>query len=137
MIRSFTFRLLSLFRLYRLPVSFRPVSLSAPIILLSAIIPGLISSCAAFDNQNAYTPPAGYIYQNSTMNVMMTPGSEIGSRTGEACAESYLGLFSTGEAGIKQAAAAGAILNVKAIDYRIVRFFGIGYVKVCTIAYGD
>lgn len=118
------------------PRSFSPARILT-ILLSGVIFAGLLSSCAALDNQNAYTPPAGYIYQSNTMNVMMAPGSEIGSRTGEACAESYLGLVSTGEAGVKQAAAAGAILNVKAIDFRIVRFFGIGYVKICTIAYGD
>ncbi len=105
--------------------------------ILAFLALGALVSCASLDNQNSYTPPVGYIYQSTTVNRMMAPASDIGSRTGEACAESYLGLISTGEAGVKQAAAAGAILHVKAIDYRIVRFFGIGYVKVCTIAYGD
>jgi len=106
-------------------------------LLTLAALATFAASCAILDNQNSYTPPVGYMYQSNTLNVMMAAGSEIGSRTGEACAESYLGLISTGEAGIKQAAAAGAILNVKAIDYKITRFFGIGYVKICTIAYGD
>lgn len=97
----------------------------------------LLSSCAILDNQNSYTPPVGYIYQSNSLNVMMSPNSEIGSRTGVACVESWAGLVSTGEAGIKQAAAAGAILTVKAVDYQITRILGIGYVKICTIAYGD
>lgn len=96
-----------------------------------------LTSCALLDNQNGYIPPAGYLYQSNTINRQMSPNSEVGSRTGEACAESWLGLVSTGEAGIKQAAAAGAILTVKAVDFRITRILGIGYVKVCTIAYGD
>lgn len=97
----------------------------------------LAPSCAMLDNQNGYNPPSGFIYQSNTLNRQMSPNSEVGSRTGEACTESWLGLISTGEAGVKQAAAAGAILTVKAIDFRITRVLGIGYVRICTIAYGE
>ncbi|MBW7857538.1 MAG: hypothetical protein H3C43_04415 [Leptonema sp. (in: Bacteria)] len=106
-------------------------------VIIAIVTFSLLSSCAILDNQNSYTPPVGYIYQSNSLNVMMSPNSEIGSRTGVACVESWAGLVSTGEAGIKQAAAAGAILTVKAVDYQITRILGIGYVKICTIAYGD
>lgn len=109
----------------------------APVLPVLAVLLGVMASCALLDNQNGYIPPAGYLYQSNTVNRHMSPNSDVGSRTGEACAESWLGLVSTGEAGIKQAAAAGAILTVKAVDYRITRVLAIGYVKVCTIAYGD
>lgn len=81
--------------------------------------------------------PSGIIFQH-TIEHKDSPGvSTIGSRTGLACNVSYFGLISTGDAGIRAAAASGGITTVRAVDYSKYRILGIIFQRTCTIAHGD
>ncbi len=89
------------------------------------------TSCAT-----SYDPPGGFFSTNVTVNRLVATPGELGSKWGEACATGVLGLFASGDAGIRMAAASGGIKVIKAVDYRVESTF-IFYRKVCTIVYGD
>lgn len=84
----------------------------------------------------SYDPPGGLFSTNVTVNRFTATPGELGARWGESCATGVLGLFSSGDAGIRMAAAAGGIKVIRAVDYRVESTF-IFYRKVCTIVYGD
>ncbi len=84
-----------------------------------------------------YQPPYGYIYHNTRMNKDVSEATNIGSRSGASCVQSYMGMISFGDASIKAAAAAGGIQTVKAVDYSELSVFTFFYNRFCTIAHGD
>ncbi|MBU42144.1 MAG: TRL-like family protein [Spirochaetaceae bacterium] len=84
-----------------------------------------------------YQPPYGYIYHNTRMNKDVSEATNIGSRSGASCVQSYLGMISFGDASIKAAAATGGIQTVKAVDYSELAVLTFFYNRFCTIAHGD
>lgn len=85
-----------------------------------------------------YVAPSGSIMQNTTLNLKkMQNETPVGSKTGEACAVGYLGIVSSGDAGIKTAAAKGSISKVYAIDYKNDNLLGSVIQKTCTVVHGD
>ena len=84
-----------------------------------------------------YQPPYGYIYHNTRMNKDVSEATNIGSRSGASCVQSYMGMISFGDASIKAAAAAGGIQTVKAVDYSELAIMTFFYNRFCTIAHGD
>ena len=62
-------------------------------------------------------------------------GSGSGSKTGEACAQHWLGLVALGDASIEAAAANGGITRVDSADYTMKNQIVIG--KFCTIVRGS
>ncbi|MEQ8352017.1 MAG: TRL domain-containing protein [Leptospiraceae bacterium] len=84
-----------------------------------------------------YQPPYGYIYHNTRMNKDVSEATNIGSRSGASCVQSYMGMISFGDASIKAAAAAGGIQTVKAVDYSELSILTFFYNRFCTIAHGD
>ncbi|MBI3395525.1 MAG: hypothetical protein HY042_06805 [Spirochaetia bacterium] len=103
------------------------VRLAVPVLLLAALCASCITS---------YEPPGGLFSTNVTANRSIAAPTDLGSKFGEACAVSVLGLFASGDAGVRMAAAAGGVRVIKAVDYRVESTF-IFYRKVCTIVYGD
>ena len=59
----------------------------------------------------------------------------IGAKTGTACAKSFFGFFSTGDASIQAAAANGGIKSVTTVDHHSKNLIGIG--DYCTIVRGN
>ena len=84
-----------------------------------------------------YAPPSGSIMQTVTLNKDVSTATPVGAKKGEACASGILGLISSGDAGIKAAAAKGGITKVNAVDYQVDNLLGSVLTKTCTIAYGD
>ncbi|MCB1326570.1 MAG: hypothetical protein KDK35_15140 [Leptospiraceae bacterium] len=89
-----------------------------------------------------YSAPSGSIMQNTVLHTTSQDGlqggpTDLGSRTGEACASGILGIISSGDAGVKAAAAAGGITTVKGIDYRNDNLLGSVLSNTCTIVHGD
>ncbi len=84
-----------------------------------------------------YGAPSGSIMQNTTLNKDVSSSTAVGAKTGEACTSAILGIISSGDGGIKAAAAAGGIATVKAVDYRENKLLGSVLVDVCTVAHGD
>ena len=62
-------------------------------------------------------------------------GSGSGSKTGEACAQHWLGLVALADASIEAAAANGGITRVDSADYTMKNQIVIG--KFCTIVRGS
>ncbi len=63
-------------------------------------------------------------------------GSGTGTKTGEACAMSILGLIGLGDASLSAAKAAGGITQLAHVDHDIFSVLGI-FGKSCTIAVGQ
>lgn len=91
-------------------------------------------ACSGF---NAYEAPKGSIIQNTTLNKDVSTATDLGSRTGEACTGAILGIISSGDGGVKAAAAAGGITTVKAVDYKVDNLLGSVLANTCTIVHGD
>ena len=89
-----------------------------------------------------YSAPSGSIMQNTVLHTDSQDGlqggpTEVGSKTGEACVGAILGLISSGDAGVKAAAAAGSITKVHTIDYRNDNLLGSVLSNTCTIVHGE
>ena len=84
-----------------------------------------------------YQAPSGSIMQNTTLNKDVSTATDLGSRTGEACTGAILGIISSGDGGVKAAAAAGGITTVKAVDYKVDNLLGSVLANTCTIVHGD
>jgi hypothetical protein len=61
---------------------------------------------------------------------------ELGTKTGEACVSSILGIVATGEGSVSQAAKAGGITKVSHVDHTNFGVLGI-YAKTCTVVHGS
>lgn len=97
----------------------------------------LIQACSPGISTDAYRAPYGSIIQDTIINKEISTPTEVGTRTGEACAVGYFGIVATGDASVKAAAAAGGIAKVKAVDYRLDTLLGSVIAQTCTIVHGD
>lgn len=61
--------------------------------------------------------------------------ASVGSKSGEACATSLLGIIATGDASIEAAKAAGGITEVSSVDSQATSILGL-YAKFCTVVTG-
>jgi hypothetical protein len=59
----------------------------------------------------------------------------IGSREGRACARSILGIYATGDASIKAAAANGGVTKIASIDHESTWYIVMG--EYCTVVRGS
>jgi len=102
-------------------------------ILLTVIVTLSLLNCMGL-NGSLYTN----VVDNATIiNKDASAKEGIGAKMGESCATAYLGLVATGDAGIKAAARAGGINNVRGMDFRVSSILGSLYVSKCTIVHGD
>ena len=86
------------------------------------------------------TPPIGIIVQQTNMNKQVLSSQPLGTKTGQACVTSYLGLVSQGDASIKTAAESapnGGITKISAVDYRNSNLGGFIVMETCTIVHGE
>lgn len=63
-------------------------------------------------------------------------GNGPGSKTGQACASSILGVVATGDASVSAAMRAGSIATVSHVDHTVSGILGI-YASTCTVVYGE
>ncbi len=91
-----------------------------------------ISGCATVSGGNGMA--LGTIYSGYKMGGAV--GAGAGTKTGEACAMSILGLIALGDASISAAKAAGGIAQVAHVDHDIFSILGI-YGKTCTVVVGQ
>jgi len=73
---------------------------------------------------------SGYTIGSSANN------DTAGSKEGEACAMSILGIVGLGDASIGAAKSAGGISKVASVDHKAFNILGI-YGNVCTVVKGD
>ncbi|MCB1169454.1 MAG: TRL-like family protein [Leptospiraceae bacterium] len=77
--------------------------------------------------------PTGFIFTSTKIGVHGT--SPNGAKSGEACAQSFLGLVAIGDASVSAAAAAGGITAVQSIDIEV--FSLLVYGQACTVVRGN
>ena len=80
-----------------------------------------------------YSPAAGMIWMD--VKGPVDAGDKVGTKEGRACAKSLLGVFATGDASIKAAAAAGGITRIDSVDHHSTWTVVMG--EYCTIVRGS
>lgn len=91
----------------------------------------LVSGCAIVKS-----PVAGGIYTDAKSGLTTNTTANLGSKSGEACAMSVLGLVGLGDAGITAAARNGGIKQITHVDEHAMSILGI-YGQFCTRVYGN
>lgn len=89
----------------------------------------MLTGCAS-----ARAPLTGFWFTDVQSGENAT-GYQSGSKMGEACATSILGLIATGDASIEAARKAGGITYVISVDNNDYSVLGV-FAKHCTIARG-
>ena len=82
---------------------------------------------------SVYSPAAGMIWMD--VQGPVDAGDRVGAKEGQACAQSILGVFATGDASIKAAAAAGGITKIDSVDHHSTWMVVMG--EYCTIVRGS
>lgn len=91
-----------------------------------------LSACFLLGCIGAHGPTFG-IYSDVKGPVT---GTKMGSpKTGEACAQHWLGVVALGDASIEKAAANGGIKKIDSVDYTMQNMVLVG--KSCTIVRGS
>ncbi len=80
-----------------------------------------------------YSPAPGAIWMD--VHGPIDAGDKVGMREGRACAKSYVGMVSMGDASIKAAAAAGGITRIDSVDHHSTWMVVMG--EFCTIVRGS
>lgn len=99
--------------------------------IFATILLSLSTGCAMSFSQ----PVTGGIYQG-TKGATTATSNDLGSKTGQSCATSYLGVVALGDASVASAAKAGGITKISAVDSDNFGILGV-YAKNCTVVSGD
>jgi hypothetical protein len=102
--------------------------------VLTAAATGL-SGCAAGAAYAGRGVSNGFFYAETKAGEAVNPGS-IGSKTGEACTTSILGLVTTGDNSYQTAAKNGHITKIATVDNRYKNVLGI-FAEYCVVVTGD
>ena len=102
-------------------------------LLLAA--PLLLSGCAAGFAFSAHGTPVGGLYTDAASNEQVNDNA-IGNKTGEACAESWFGMVTLGDASVATAARAAGITNISVIDHNVKNILGV-YSTYCVVVHGE
>ncbi len=81
------------------------------------------------------SPVAGIIFTDAKWGTIATPLAAT-PKTGQACAQTILGWFATGDASISTAKANGGVTKVAVIDHTSKNILGI-FAEFCTIVKGE
>jgi hypothetical protein len=98
---------------------------------LCCAVLALASGCAA----SASSPVTASIY-NASKGATAATSNDLGSKTGQSCATSILGIIGSGDASVASAAKAGGITKISAVDSDNSGILGI-YAKNCTVVSGE
>jgi hypothetical protein len=77
----------------------------------------------------------GFIYAESSAGERVTQNA-VGAKKGEACANSILGIVTTGDASIATAAKAGGINKIGTVNNKLTNILGV-YATYCVEVTGD
>lgn len=100
------------------------------LVVFSVALVIVLQGCAAVTR----APVTGGLYTDTHAGLSAT-SNQAGNRVGEACAQSILGLFATGDASIEAARRNGGITMITAVDEHATSYFFV-YAKYCTIVRG-
>ena len=104
------------------------------LLIASLLVAPQLMGCAGFAFSGRGVPMAG-LYSGASVNEHVTQ-NRIGTKRGEACATSILGLVTTGDASAAAAARAAGIQTIGAVDQDYTNVLGL-YAKYCTVVTGD
>lgn len=102
-------------------------------VVLAAALSVSVTGCAMATGGNGGV--MGTIYTAYKMGGNIGSGG-AGSKTGQACATSILGVVALGDATVAAAKQAGGITNVSHVDHDNFGVLGV-YAKTCTVVVGD
>lgn len=102
----------------------------AIIFLLSTVMMNCLSS--------GYSLSDGSLFTSVALNKDVSTAADLSFKSGEACATSFFGAISLGDAGAKKAAENGGIKIVRAVDFKYRSVFSGGiFASVCTVVRGE
>lgn len=101
-------------------------------LLAVASVMAITSGCAGITGTVA---PTGSLFVSAKGPVDVT-SSAAATKSGKACAQSFLGLAGMGDASIDAAKKAGGITEVSSVDTEVFGILGL-YAKGCTIVSGN
>lgn len=84
---------------------------------------------------SANAPVTGFVYTDAKGATAAT-ANNLGSKTGESCAVSYLGIIGMGDASIATAARSGGITKIATVDSNNTNILGF-IAKNCTVVTGE
>jgi TRL-like protein family len=102
------------------------------IAILSMSLPG----CAGIAFFGTGAPGATGLYSATTSKSFINEQTKLGSKSGENCITSILGLVTTGEAGMNETAKKAGISRITHIDQKLTNILGV-YATYCVVVYGD
>jgi hypothetical protein len=106
-----------------------PMAMSAFLLVASSLISGCYFA--------PLMPPQGNVYMNISAPLDLDlNNTSLGSKEGEACTESILGMVAWGDASTETAAANGGISKINYADYKYLNVLGV-YHKLTVKVYGD
>jgi hypothetical protein len=101
-------------------------------LVLGAVVAFVLGGCAMASGGNGSA--TGSLYSGYKMGGVV--GNGAGTKTGEACVSSILGIVATGDGSISAAKAAGGITQVAHVDHDNFSVLGL-YAKTCTVVVGQ
>jgi hypothetical protein len=101
------------------------------LVLLLGMAAGLVVSGCAFTGPGLAT---GSIYQGYTLGSAV--GAGTGTKSGESCVMSILGIVALGDGSIDAAKKDGGVTQVASVDHTVFSILGI-YGNVCTKVTGQ
>ncbi|MDH5654358.1 MAG: TRL-like family protein [Spirochaetia bacterium] len=104
-------------------------------ILLLALLTASVFALAQC--AGGYVAPNGSLFQNTSMNKDVSTKTDVGAKSGKACATGYVGAVSMGDASVKAAAAAGGVTTINSVDYTTENILGSVVAKTCTVVNGN
>ena len=81
------------------------------------------------------SPVVGWVYTDAQFGDEVENGAAV-TKTGKACAQSYLTMVATGDASVQAAKANGGITQVAEVDHSAKNILGI-FGEFCTIVKGS
>lgn len=82
----------------------------------------------------ARSPVTGFFYTDTHSDITATSNT-VGTKAGQACATSILGVYASGDASIESARKVGGITQITSVDDSSWSVLGF-YAKYCTIVRG-
>ncbi len=103
----------------------------------NALIGGILGFCllSLTGCMGVASPVAGWVYTDAKYDGDVENGPAA-TKTGKACAQSYLTMIATGDASVQAAKANGGITQVAEVDHSAKNILGI-FGEYCTIVKGS
>ncbi|WP_257455201.1 TRL-like family protein [Archangium lipolyticum] len=95
-----------------------------------------LSGCAGLAFIGTGAPGSSGLYSQTTSKGFINEQTKLGSKSGESCITSILGLVTTGDAGVNETAKKAGINRVTHIDQKLTNIIGV-YATYCVVVYGD